>query len=207
MSKFEPIAIFVKQSEMDAQLSQFNERKDYFQAIVNRYNQSELAEPLEVNDLYDLLNAPKLFILKKVTKGVDFNLGGIKLDDEKAFDLLEKPKGAVELVDYIEASKTATNSRKFFYRHANLFVIVDGLVELDPAELERIKTSFTVYLKTQKEKDIFDLLTSLCESINKLNELERLHHIDEKLFRDLIINNPNTETVSVRPDFLTIYNK
>lgn len=207
MTDFQPIAVFVKQSEMNTQLSQIDERKEYLQVIVDMYNQADISEPLQENDLFDLVNTPKDFLIKKITKDIEFNLGGLKLDAEKVFALLEKPKGTIELLEYIETSKSANDRTKFLYRHASQFVLIDGTVELSPTALESIEQSFTVYVKDQKEKDFFDLLTSICKSINDLKNIKRIYNIDEALFRDLIALDRHTETVSVNLNSLNFYRR
>lgn len=207
MQEFQPIPVFVKQNEIDRVVQQWDERKDYFQSIVNRYKTLNIGAPMLENDLGHLMNTPKEFIVNKITQGTEFNLGGLKLDGEKAFDLLEKPSGCIDFVNTIENAKKHDSSIKWFYRHAYFFVIVDGLVEIKPEEFEKIKTQNTVFLRSQKEKDIYELLSNLCESINALNELQTIHHIDDALFKQLIQTNSITGEVSIRENFLNIYNR
>lgn len=207
MPEFQPIPVFIKQSEIDHALQQWEERKDYFQSIINKYKLLNIEAPLLENDLGHLMNTPKEFIVNKITQGTEFNLGGLKLDGEKAFDLLEKPSGCIDFVNTIENAKKHDSSIKWFYRHAYFFVILDGLVEIKPEEFEKIKTQNTVFLRSQKEKDIYELLSNLCESINALNKLQTIHHIDDALFKQLIQTNSNTGEVSIRENFLNIYNR
>lgn len=206
MSKFQPIPVFVKQGQIDQILNEWDERKNFFQEIVDRYKILNLTSPLHENDLVEMMNYPKEFIVKKITKANEFNLGGMKLDASKAFDLLEKPVGSVEFIEFIEASKRKEVPEKWFYRHAYFFVILDGLVEIKPDEIEKINNQQTVFLKCQKDKDIYDLLSTICNSINDLNKLQGVDHFPEKLFTKLLDINPNTGITSIKDEFLTIYN-
>lgn len=207
MPEFQPITLFVNQGEIDLALRQWDERKDYFQSIVNKYKLLNIAAPLLENDLVEMMNAPKEFLVKKITEGNKLNIGGMKLEADKAFDLIEKPTGCIEFINTIENAKKHDSAIKYYYRHAYFFVIVDGLVEIKPEELEKITTQNTVFLRSQKEKDIYDLLSSLCESINALNKVQKINHIQDTLFRDLINVNPSTGHTSINESFLKIYNR
>ena len=207
MQEFQPIPVFVKQSNIDETIRQWDERKDYFQSIVNRYKALNILAPLLENDLVNMMNTPKEFIVNKITQGTDFNLGGLKLDAEKVFELVEKPAGSIEFIEFIEASKKQNSTEKWFYRHAYFFIVVDGLVEIKPEEIEKIKTQNTVFLSSQKDKDIYDLLASICSEINNLNKLQKINNIQDTLFRELIEINSNTGLTSIKDNFLTFYNK
>lgn len=207
MQEFQPIPVFVKQNEIDRVVQQWDERKDYFQSIVNRYKTLNIGAPMLENDLGHLMNTPKEFIVNKITQGTEFNLGGLKLDGEKAFDLLEKPAGTIEFIEFIETSKRKDSTEKWFYRHAYFFVVVDGLVEIKPEEFEKIKTQNTVFLSSQKDKDIYDLLSTICDSINSLNRLQGVDHFPEKLFTELLDINHNTGIATIKDNFLKIYSR
>ncbi len=206
MSEFQPIPVFKNEGQINQTLIQWDDKRDYFQAIVNQYKKLNIEAPLLQNDLVEMTNKPKDFLVKKITKGNGFSLGNIKLEADKAFDLLEKPDGSLEFIDFIEASKKQSNSEKWFFRHAYFFIITDGLVEIDPKELEKINTQNTVFLTSQKEKDIYDLLVSLCESINSLNKIQHINHVEEHIFTNLIEINPNTSFASIKDNFLKFYN-
>lgn len=207
MKEFQPIPVFVKESEINQELSQWDERRSYFQSIVNKYKALNIETPLLENDLVEMMNKPKEFLVKKFTKGNGVDFGGIKLEADKAFDLLEKPPGCIEFVEFIENSKLSDSPVKWYYRHAFFFNIVDGLIEIKPAEFEKVKKQYTVYLKSQKDKDIYDLLGSLCDSINSLNKIQHINHLDEHIFKNLIEINPKTSFASIKDSFLNFYNR
>lgn len=204
MAKFTPIPVFVDQSSIDNQVILYEERKSFFQTLADMYGNIENIEPLLENDLPALVNNPKQFFLNKL-KCNELSLGGLKIEDSKAFDMVEKPTGVLELIGYIEDSKKQQSANKYFSRHAALFAVNDGVVDIATKELERLNSQHTIFLNTQEEKDVYDLLMSVADKINILQETKRIWNIEDKFFTEIFKVERSTDKVSLNYDSLRLF--
>jgi hypothetical protein len=59
---------------------------------------------------------------------------------------------------------------------------------------------------TVNQSDLKSLLQSTCDSINKVNELSAKFNINDDLFRELFETDPKNGFVTVRENFMEIYN-
>jgi hypothetical protein len=101
MSDFKKVAIYVNEQSIESLIAPHENRFEYFQQLVDMYNNLNTGVVLEKMDLVALVQNPKAFVSKRLIKDQEVSFGGLKLSLEKVFEILEKPAGTDELINKI----------------------------------------------------------------------------------------------------------
>lgn len=167
----------------------FNERKfkleihkrelviESIQECIDKYKALNL-EPLNNDEFLQLFNQPKQLLLAKLTKGKDILLGEMQIDVDKVFDLIQKPKGTVEILHLIENCKarilSKLKSQNLHYNTADQvigeFELQNGEnVALNKATIEKIRQQQEVILYSPTALAIFNFGEELLKLIKETN--------------------------------------
>ena len=172
MNNFKKEVIYFNQNNYDNIINEMTQKIEFLQDFVDRYNAFNLL-PLNGFELQELFTNPKELLIKKITRGEKLNIGGLKMNDEKLFELLEKPKGMIELVDdLIEFSKDRT--KVSFYKVGN-YSIENNKIILSEERLTAYKEANTTYLTSQNQKNAFAIIENIITSLNQLKTLTNIN--------------------------------
>lgn len=155
--------VFVNRQNLDNMLNSYKDGAGYLQSFVNAYQSLDIGN-LEKNELEQLLKDPKTFLFGKILGDRTVDLGGVKLDNEKLFDIVEKPKGLDELMSLINEHyhrKESINLRDYQINEANQVVVSEERKEA----LEYLNS---VYLTTETQKNAHKALVSIAENLEIL---------------------------------------
>lgn len=202
MSEFKKVPIYVDTYKINSSIEPQENRIEYFQKLVTMYQTLNTGKPLQKNDLTALINNPKEFIAKRLIKEETLSIGGLKLNFEKMFDIIEKPTGTEELISKIindskvkELLITQRNAFYFDIENENTVVLSDKF-------LEQTTEQCTVYINTENQAKAYEVLNILAENINKLNDLKvGGHWQDNILFEKFFDTNNATGNVKINPYF------
>ena len=202
MSEFKKVSIYVDQDRIKSLTQPQESRVEYFQELVNMYQVLNTGEPLQKNDLTALINNPKEFIAQRLIKEETLSIGGLKLNFEKMFDIIEKPEGTEELINKI-ISDSQVRELLINQRNVSYFEIEsENTVVLNAEFLDRATEQSTVYLKTENQIKAYEILNILAENLNKLNDLKiNGHWHDNILFDQFLETNNSTGGVKINPYF------
>lgn len=201
MSEFKKIAIYVNEQQISNLIAPQENRFDYFQQLIDMYNNLNTGVVLESNDLKALLNNPKEFVATRLIKDQEVSFGGLKLSLEKVFDIIEKPSGTDELIDKI-INDNKVRELMMNQRNVEYFEIENGdTVVINSEYLEKVTEQSTVYISTEKQAQAYKALQSIAENINELNGLKSRGYIQDLLFTDFLELNHSTGAVSINPYF------
>ncbi|WP_394758162.1 hypothetical protein [Flavobacterium sp.] len=167
---FVKVLLAKNQIGIDSAIQEYETHKNYFQDCVNKV--LALGVTMQENDLLLLFDNPKAYITDKLTAGETMQVGGLKLNKEKLFDLIEKPVGTNELIERIELDKQKQDFNQFTIWKANRFTITANLVSLNTESIEQIEKSFSLYITTQNQQTGLNKITELVQLINEINQLE-----------------------------------
>jgi hypothetical protein len=167
---FEKILIEKNEGAINGELHQLQAKKEYFQNYVNKV--IALSISVEENDLKPLFDNPKAFITDKLTAGESMNVGGLQLNKEKLFDLIEKPAGTNELIQEITKDLLDKSTREFHIWHVECFKIIENLVVVKPEHLDHINTRFSLFIENENQKQAYEKLQGITKLINEINQLE-----------------------------------
>jgi hypothetical protein len=187
MKKFEKVLLSTNEAQIQNELSPRKLSKAYFQPFVEKYNLLGL-KPLEEKDLNPLFDNPKAFLTQQITHGESLNIGGLKMNPEKLFEIIEKPAGTDELIRQIVTDKANHVIASQNHWHTDHLVIKNGdTVEICPILLNHITERCSLYIENEAQQEAFDLIDVIAENINRLNELKPLNNISEDVFFTQII--------------------
>lgn len=201
MSEFKKVPIYVDEDKKNSLIQPQESRIEYFQELVNMYGVLNTDEPLQKNDLTALIENPKEFIAKRLIKEETLSIGGLKLNFEKMFDIIEKPAGTEELISKIIND---VNVRELMMNQRNVayFEIEnENIVVISAEYLAQITEQSTVYLLNEKQFEAYEVLKTIAVSINTLNGLYNGTHFKDALFNKLLETNNFTGGVKINPYF------
>lgn len=201
MSEFKKIAIYVNEHQIGSSITPQENRFEYFQQLIDMYNNLNTGVVLKKNDLKALLNNPKEFIATRLIKDQEVSFGGLKLSLEKVFDIIEKPAGTDELIDKI-INDNQVKELMMNQRNVEYFEIENGdTVVINSEYLEKVTEQSTVYISNEKQQKAYESLQSIVQNLNELNTLKNGGYIQDLLFRDFLELNNSTGAVSINPYF------
>lgn len=166
---FEKILIEKNEGAINGEVNQLQAKKAYFQNYVNKV--IALGISVEENDLKPLFDNPKAFITDKLTAGESMNVGGLQLNKEKLFDLIEKPAGTNELIQEITKDLLDKSTREFHIWNVECFKIIENLVVVTPEHLDHINTRFSLFIESENQKQAYEKLQAITKLINEINQL------------------------------------
>lgn len=178
MKTFEKKLIATNTRQIESELNDLENRKKYFQDYLTKYDLLGL-KPLESKDLVLLFANPKAFLTEQITQGESLMFGGLKMNPEKVFDLIEKPTGTNELIEEIETDKTNQNLQFQYISLINNFVISDNEIKVCPIIYEDITNRFSLFLENENQQEALEILDLICEKFTRLNELHKVGNIEE----------------------------
>jgi hypothetical protein len=202
MSEFKKVPIYINTDTINSSIEPQESRIEYFQELVSMYQALNTGTSLQKNDLTALIVNPKEFIAKRLIKEETLSIGGLKLNFEKMFDIIEKPAGTEELISKIIND---VNVRELMMNQRNVgyFEIENGnTVVVSTEYLAQITEQSTVYIKTENESKAYEVLNILAKNINILNDLKtngQWH--DNILFDQFLETNNATGNVKINPYF------
>ncbi|MBF7091123.1 hypothetical protein IUY40_06185 [Flavobacterium sp. ALJ2] len=193
---FEKILIEKNEGAINGELHQLQAKKEYFQNYVNKV--VALGISLEENDLALMFENPKAYITEKLTAGENMQVGNLKLNKEKLFDLIEKPAGTTELIESVEKDLQDKGAREFNIWHVECFKIIKNLVVVNPEHLDHINTRFSLFIENENQKQAFEKLQGITKLINEINKLDGKKVSSDTDLDDLIKKSDNGFVVNAK---------
>ena len=188
MPNFERVLLSTNQAQINNELSGQKLSQAYFKPFVEKYNLLGL-KPLEKKDLNPLFDNPKAFLTQQITHGESLNIGGLKMNPEKLFEIIEKPIGTDELISQIIKDKGNHEIAKTNHWHSDHMIITNGdTVEICPKVKNHITERCSLYIENEAQQEAFDLIDVIAKNINRLNELTPINKIPEDVFFSQIIS-------------------
>jgi hypothetical protein len=201
MSEFKKVAIYVNEDLIESSLQPQENRLEYFQNIVDMYYSLNTGVQLEKTDLKALLENPRGFVASRLIKDESISIGGLKLDFEKVFDIIEKPAGTNELIDKI-INDLKVRDLMMNQRNVDYFEIENSdTVVLNTEYVAKTREQHTVYLHNEKQVEANKALKIISENINKLTDFKVHGHITSLLFEKYLDVNNSTGKTTVNPYF------
>jgi hypothetical protein len=156
-----------KENQFKAILSEMESKIDYIQEFVNKYNNLGL-KPLENNQFLELFTNPKELFVKKLSDGEKLTIKGMELNNDKLFDLLDKPKQMTSLLE--ELNEFNNDKIKVNYYQVKNYSINENQVIVSEVTLNRLKEANTIYIETDNQQSAFDEATQLVDALNSLKK-------------------------------------
>jgi hypothetical protein len=187
MKKFEKVLLHKNEHQITNELGFYSPKQKYFQEYLDKYALLGL-KPLEAKDLNQLFENPKGFLTQQITHGESLNIGGLKMNPEKLFEIIEKPTGTDELINQIikdKANQVVASQNHWF---TDSFVIGENNnVEVCQKVHKFIQEKCSLYVENEKQAEAIELLGQISEKMSRINELKTSGNISrDDLFETLL---------------------
>ncbi len=167
---FEKVLLTKNQGAIESEIAQLQPKKEYFQNYVNRLIAVGIT-PTNT-DLQTLFENPKAYVTDKLTAGEEMKVGGLTLNKEKLFELIEKPVGTNEIITDIEKDQQNRSVREYNHWSVKSFGIIEGIVTVTTETTEHINNRFSLFIESENQQTAFTKLQELAQILNNLNLLE-----------------------------------
>jgi len=187
MKNFEKVLLHTNEAQKNNELGFYLPKQKYFQEYVNKYALLDL-KPLEAKDLNPLFENPKAFLTQQLTHGESLNIGGLKMNPEKLFEIIEKPLGTDDLINQIITDKTKQEIASQNHWFTDSFVIGnDNNVEVCQKVKKQIHEKCSLYVENEKQHEAIEILGQISEKMSRINELKTSGNITpDDLFETLL---------------------
>jgi hypothetical protein len=169
---FEKKLIEKNEGAIAGELHQLEAKKQYFQNYVNKV--IALGIIVNENDLIIMFENPKEYIVDKLTAGENMQVGGLKLNKEKLFDLIEKPAGTNEIIQSIEKDLMDRGIREHNIWSVKNFNVNANKVVVNPEYLENVNTRFSLFIENENQNKAYEKLQTIALLVNEINQLDGL---------------------------------
>jgi hypothetical protein len=188
--KKEPV--YFNEETHKAILASFEFGKQILQKAIDAYMGIDGMSHLTNDEFKSLLLNPEKFISEVIIKKHDITFEGLSVKAEKVFELFDKPKGTNECLNAIKTLfndiESFKQSREFAVHNitvnTNDFVVHEGVISLKEEALAAAKESCSVYLKTDKQQQIFDHVIAIKDSFNRIKHLMGDRLDSQKFIKD-----------------------
>ena len=203
--EFQKILISRNQTAIDNEINKLQRQKVYFQSYVDKL--VFIGIEVQENDLIALFEDTKGYITDKLTHGESLQVGGLTLNKEKVFDLIEKPVGTNEIIESILKDQQDKGIREGNIWFKNRFIITNNKVVISEATLEQITEGCSTYVTSQNQKTGFEKMQQIATLLNEVNQLNGIKiNIDTELEELLRFNNNTDKLYEVNPTVLKRFN-
>lgn len=148
--------------------------KPVFDGIVTAYNNLGISNGLQPGDLQLMILNPEHFLYDKITNGSQSTIGGIPINKQKAFEIIEKPAGCNEFIELVRTHQEqldnaiAHDPRSRPWYNAGTFDIDNGVAVIRPSVFDKVKEHRTFYVNSEKQQNHYDKLEALSKALNNV---------------------------------------
>jgi hypothetical protein len=167
---FVKVLLSKNQGAINSEIQQHEPKKDYFQNYVNRL--IAVGITATNTDLQLLFENPKAYVTDKLTAGEEMKVGGLTLNKEKLFELIEKPVGTNEIIADIVKDQQDKSKREFNHWSVKSFEIINGIVIVTAETIEHINNRLSLFIDSENQQTAFTKLEQLAQLLNEINQLE-----------------------------------
>lgn len=196
MSEFQKIKVGYNEYGYNSTIAEYNTNAAKFQQIIDEIIALNLGITFNENDLIFLTEDPKAFFCEKLISE-PMTINGLELDKNKVFEIMKKPAELDRIAEnilHIKKHGLPNEPGKFLFQFAPLFKILNNTVIISTETESNVSELYSIYIKTEKQKQINDILEIIVLNLNALKQIEFVFNYED-LFKDLITIN-QTEKIT-----------
>lgn len=165
--EFQKIVIYFDERGYNEELQGLENNKEHFQQIIDRVLNLGLNIAITPDDFKKLFLNPRLFFVNVLIKD-PVNIGGIEIDKNKAFDLLQIPQ---EITDVIKVLQNEEKKPDF-----SIYSIENNRIIIKESFKIWLRENRSIYAKTERQKQTFDILTTMVKAFDELIKIGAINH-------------------------------
>lgn len=125
-----------------------------------------------------LLENPKQFVIDQLTKGAGCSFGGLKLNTNEAFKILEIPQEVKSIVEAIEDQKP-------ILPNYGVYKISNGQLVLSEKTIQNIEENSSVFITNTSQTEVWKAMQRVEDDLNIISKLSG-KKCDKELLFDLL---------------------
>lgn len=167
--EFTKVLLHKNQNLIDNEINQQQHIIKYFQGYIDKV--VALGFKVNDNDLEPLFENPKAYITAKITDGQNLQVGGLTLNKEKLFDLIEKPEGTNEFIESVTKDLSKNDILEHYIFRAHRFSVSNNKVVLKKEILEEIDNRHSIFIQSENQQNGYNKIVELAKLVNEINLL------------------------------------
>lgn len=168
------LLIYFDKEKYEKQVRFFEDKIPFFKENISKYDSLGIGRPFQKEDFEKLFLIPEEFLFERLMEDKPLSVGGMAVNKQKLFELLDKPAGyhllsrkineVLEKQLWFGSSQLPNYSRERFLEFYE--VHEDGNINLKEEEKEKIKSSNETYVSKEKSKETYNFFSDLCKLLN-----------------------------------------
>ncbi len=167
--EFTKVLLHKNQNLIDNEINQQQHIIKYFQGYIDKV--VALGFKVNDNDLEPLFENPKAYITAKITDGQNLQVGGLTLNKEKLFDLIEKPEGTNEFIESVTKDLSKNDILEHYIFRAHRFSVINNKVVLKKEILEELDNRHSIFIQSKNQQNGYNKIVELAKLVNEINQL------------------------------------
>ena len=167
--EFTKVLLHKNQNLIDNEINQQQHIIKYFQGYIDKV--VALGFKVNDNDLEPLFENPKAYITAKITDGQNLQVGGLTLNKEKLFDLIEKPEGTNEFIESVTKDLSKNDILEHYIFRAHRFSVSNNTVVLKKEILEELDNRHSIFIQSENQQNGYNKIVELAKLVNEINLL------------------------------------
>jgi hypothetical protein len=167
--------------------------------VLELYSQTDLPKIANNQEILDLINRPKEFVMGKMSNETNKNLG-FRLN--KHYDIYDKPAPVRAMVDYILAKNEA--NKIFDVLSDNLkpedFVIYKGKADLSASKKYQMQEACKVYADTPEQIAEYEKVKLIIDTLKSLKYYNKVYAYTPQFAEDIVRKVIEFGGESMRPE-------
>lgn len=161
------------EAQFKSVLNELESKTEFIQEFVTKYSKFNLRPLNGAKELEELFYNPKKLFVEKISSGEKVTIKGLNVNDEKLFDLLEKPKGMTELIEELTSFNKDRVKTNFYSIRS--FTVTDNLVSISENVIKAYKEANTIYIENEKQKKVYEATKEALKALNTLKSLNNIN--------------------------------
>lgn len=187
--EFTKVLLHKNQNLIDNEINQQQHIIKYFQGYIDKV--VALGFKVNDNDLEPLFENPKAYITAKITDGQNLQVGGLTLNKEKLFDLIEKPDGTNEFIESVDKDLSKNDIREHYIFRAHRFSVSCNKVVLKKEILEELDNRYSVFIQNENQQNGYNKIVELAKLVNEINLIANTKIGTDTTFSQLLVIKDN----------------
>lgn len=224
MPEFEKIKVSTNEQEFQLQLATYEGRIEFYQNVINSIKEIFPNFLFSVADLKKIFDNPKAYLVDSIITE-PMTIGGLELSKDKIFEILEDSERLKSVVDYVEQLKKNIkirfgksfntsagqfseeihiheNERNLHMHTQNYEINSQDEVILKQSTIDDLQNQYSIFVKTQRQKDAHDSLLIILQELKKLGTTYSRSHM--KFIEENLVRNSHGEFLGINYKYIHI---
>jgi hypothetical protein len=195
-------------------VQEINSGADFMQQLISNFLKLNVG-PLELEEIPNLIDDPREFVFKAVTRENPVMMGALKVSSDKARDMVEMPEGfdqielKLKVMRYSLPADPNEESGKMTVKNllTKLEVNADGEIVVKPDIVEALRKRFELRAETPFAKAVFKASSALQHALNENKSEFTSQNAVASLMSNIFVFDSESREISINYKTILSYNR